>query len=454
MNEKEKELRKLLDTGKKHLWHPLLQHKLLEKQDLILFEKGNGIYLTDYTGKQYIDAFSGLWCVNIGYGREPLAEAAYQQMKKLPYYPFSQLNIPAINLAEKLSNILPAGLERIFFANSGSEAVETALKISRQSQRQRFPGESRFKFIARYKGYHGFTMGALSATGQTMRKAKFEPLVPGFIHVHPPYCFRCGYGKTYPECNIECATNIQEIIRHEDETTIAAVIAEPIIGGGGVITPPDEYFPILREICHQHNVLLIFDEVITGFGRTGKPFACMHWDVTPDIMTLAKGISSAYLPLAACVTTQEVFERFLGDVEEAKELAQVSTFGSHAVSCATACANLDIIINEKLWDNARDVGKYLMEKLMEFKDLPVIGEIRGKGLIIGIEFVKEGKIPADEKTMAKIVKDLREKGVIVGRNTYTVKGFANVIFIAPPLIVTRAEADIIIKAIKSTIESI
>ena len=283
------------DIDRDHVWHPIFQHQNLEQANLTIFEEAQGTTITDVDGRQYLDAYSGLWNVNVGYGRQEIADAVYQQMRKLSYYPHSQINMPATLLAKQLADLLPGNLNHVYFSNSGSEANETAIKIARQYGRQVYPKQNRYKIISRYRGYHGFTYGAMSATGQSPRKAAFEPLVPGFNHVHPT-----------------CVDEIIRTIRWEGAETIIAIIAEPIIGGGGVILPPDDYFAKLREICDRHNLLLIIDEVITGFGRTGAMFACEHWDIQPDIITLAKGVTSGYLPLSACVTTTEVFNAFLG----------------------------------------------------------------------------------------------------------------------------------------------
>jgi taurine-pyruvate aminotransferase len=443
---------RIQEIGRKHLWQPLLQHSLLETQKPLVITEGKGCYVIDSEGHEYLDAFSGLWAVNIGYGRQEVADAVYRQMNQLMYYPLSQLNVPAALLAEKLASILPGDLERIFFVNSGSEAVETALKIARQYGRQKYPGENRYKIISRYRSYHGFTMGALSATGQKMRKRKFEPLVPGFLHAHPPYCYRCPLNLKYPECNIQCAEEIGNIIQHEGKESVAAVIAEPIIGGGGVIVPPPEYFPKLRKICDDHGVLLIADEVITGFGRTGTLFASEAFNIQPDMITLAKGISSAYLPLAACATTPNVFEAFLGSPGAELEFGQVSTFGGHPVACAAGLANLDILLRERLWENSAEVGSYLLKRLEQLKEFPIVGDVRGKGLLAGIEIVMdENKTPADDKTIGAILKGAREEGVIVGRMAMAVTDYNNVVALSPPLSLKKEEADRIVDALTKSI---
>jgi len=451
--EKRMSLEDYLKLDKEHIWHPMFQHSLLGEKNLMLIKEANGVTVTDYQGNEYLDAFAGLWNVNVGYGRDEIAEAVYEQMKTLSYYPHSQVNIPATLLAKQLSSILPGDVKHVFFCNSGSEANETAFKIARQYGRQKFPTQNRYKIISRYRGYHGFTYGALSATGQTPRRVKFEPLVPGFCHAQPAYCYRCSFGLAYPQCDLACATEIERIVQYEGVETVIAVIAEPIVGGGGVIVPPDGYLERLREICDRYELLLILDEVITGFGRTGTLFACQGWNVEPDIITLAKGISSGYLPLGACVTNSQVFEAFLGETGDDSEFTQVSTYGGHPVCCVASLANLKILLGEKLCENANIVGEYLLNKLKGLMQLPIVGDVRGKGLIIGIELVsdKTEKTPLPTEATVKIQQKIKEQGVLVGMSSHAVPGADNIICISPPLILTMAEADKIVTAIYNAI---
>ena len=428
-------------TDKAHVWHPMFQHQQLEETQLVVFESAHGTTLVDAEGREYLDAYSALWNVNVGYGRQEIADAVYAQIQQLPYYPHSQINVPATVLAEQLAGCLPGDLNHVYFCNSGSEANETAIKIARQYGRQTYPNENRYKIISRYRGYHGFTYGALSATGQARRRKAFEPLVPGFPHAHPPYCYRCPIGLNYPSCGIACADEIERIIQGEGPETVIAIIAEPIIGGGGVIVPPDEYLPRLRQICDDYGLLLILDEVITGFGRTGKMFACEHWDVQPDLITLAKGLTSGYVPLGACVASDSVFNAFLGESDENKEFAQVCTYGGHPVACAAGIANLEIIQKERLWENAEKVGAYLLKRLETLGTLPIVGDVRGKGLMIALELVQDGGALLETAKTNQIVGQLREKGVIVGKIGHAVEEPENIIFVAPPLILTQAEAD-------------
>ena len=438
-------------VDKAHVWHPLFQHQRLEETALAVFESAHGTTVVDVEGREYLDAYSALWNVNVGYGRQEIADAVYEQIQKLPYYPHSQINVPATMLAEQLAACLPGDLNHVYFCNSGSEANETAIKMARQYGRQTYPGENRYKIISRYRGYHGFTYGALSATGQARRRKAFEPLVPGFPHAHPPYCYRCPIGLDASTCGVACADDIERIIQGEGPETVIAIIAEPIIGGGGAIVSPDEYLPKLRHICDDYGLLLILDEVITGFGRTGKMFACEHWDVQPDLITLAKGLTSGYLPLGACVASTKVFNAFLGDTDENKEFAQVCTYGGHPVACAAGSANLKILQEERLWENAEKVGTHLLSKLETLRALPIVGDVRGKGLMLGVELIEtDGSHLATAKTN-QIVGQLREKGIIVGKIGHAVEEPENIIFIAPPLILTEAEADRIFETLRQVL---
>ena len=439
------------ETDKAHVWHPLFQHQRLEETPLSVFESAHGTTLVDAEGHEYLDAYSALWNVNVGYGRQEIADAVYAQIQQLPYYPHSQINVPATVLAEQLAACLPGDLNHVYFCNSGSEANETAIKIARQYGRQNYPGENRYKIIGRYRGYHGFTYGALSATGQAQRRKAFEPLVPGFPHAHPPYCYRCPLGLEASSCGIACADEIARIIQSEGPETVIAVIAEPIIGGGGVIVPPDAYLPKLRQICDDYGLLLIFDEVITGFGRTGKMFACEHWDVQPDLITLAKGLTSGYLPLGACVASTEVFNAFLGDSDESREFAQVCTYGGHPVACAAGIANLKILQEERLWENSEKIGAQLLSKLETLRNFPIVGDVRGKGLMIAVEFVEADGAHLETARTNRIVGQLREKGIIVGKIGHAVDEPENIIFIAPPLILTEAEADRIFETLRQVL---
>ncbi|MDE0313605.1 MAG: aminotransferase [Candidatus Poribacteria bacterium] len=439
------------EIDKAHVWHPLFQHQRLDETDLLVFKSAQGTTLVDAEGNEYLDAYSALWNVNVGYGRQEIADTVYAQIQELCYYPHSQINVPATELAEQLAECLPGDLNHVYFCNSGSEANETAIKIARQYGRQTYPGENRYKIISRYRGYHGFTYGAMSATGQARRRKAFEPLAPGFHHAHPPYCYRCPLGLDEKSCNDACVNDIERIIQSEGPETVIAVIAEPIIGGGGVIVPSDDYFSKLRKICDDYGLLLILDEVITGFGRTGKMFACEHWDIQPDLITLAKGLTSGYIPLGACVASTSVFNTFLGDSDENREFSQVCTYGGHPVACAAGVANLKILQSERLWENSEKVGSYLLEKLKTLESLPIVGDVRGKGLMLAVELIQTDGAHLETAKTNQIVGQLRENGVIVGKIGHAVDEPENIIYIAPPLILNESEADQIFNTLREVL---
>ncbi len=434
-----------------HLWHGNLQHNGLDQRPPLEVAGADGCWIWDAEGRRYLDGMAGLWCVNVGYGRRRIVDAVAAQMAQMPYYPLTQSHGPGARLAARLAGLLPPELGRVFFLNSGSEAVETALKIARLASRRLHPRENRFKIISRYRAYHGFTMGAMSATGQAFRKRGFEPLVPGFFHVVPPDPYRCDFCSREPGCTLACADEFDRVIRMEGPDTVAAIIMEPVIGGGGVLPAPDGYIRRVREICDRYGVLLIIDEVITGFGRTGKLFGFEHSGVTPDIATFAKGLTSAYLPLAATVATDRVFQAFSSAEDDSAKFTQVSTFGGHPCSCAAGLANLDILTEERLWENSARVGAYLRNRLIELR-APSVGEIRGVGLLLGLEMVEAGtRTPMREAQVISIQRAIRDRGVIVGRNNDTAPGLCNTLTISPPLTLTEGEADIIVEAISASL---
>lgn len=439
------------DLDLKHVWHGNLQHRGLETRPPLEVVRAEGCYVFDSDGRQFLDGMAGLFCVNVGYGRQEIVDAVTAQMSQLAYYPLTNSHGPAALLAARLAGLLPDGMGRVFFSNSGSEAVETALKMARQCARRLHPGQNRYKIIARHRGYHGFTMGALSATGQTPRRAAFEPLVPGFLHVPPPDHYRCSFCSPQPACTLACADEFERVIRMEGPETVAAVIAEPVIGGGGIFPAPEGYLERLRATCDRYGVLLIMDEVITGFGRTGRLFGFEHAGIRPDILTFAKGLTSAYLPLGATVASEAVFETFQGDPESDAKFTQVSTFGGHPSSCAAGLANLEILTRERLWENSATVGSYLLGRLRELKSRWV-GDIRGLGLLIGLELVADAnQTPLPERRMVQLQRELREAGVLVGRNNDSLPGYCNVLILSPPLILTRAQADTIVEAIAAVL---
>ncbi len=442
---------KWVEKDRKYIWHAMSGYD--PESAHMTIASAEGAWVTDIEGNRYLDGMSGLWCVNVGYGREELARAAYDQLNTLPFYPLTKSHVPAIELGEKLNEWLD-GEYVFFFSNSGSEANEVAFKVARQYHEQN--GEpSRWKFISRYRSYHGNTLATLAATGQAQRKYRYEPLSPGFIHVVPPDSYRGHLNVEDPEeCARLYAEEIERAIVWEMPETVAGVIMEPIITGGGILIPPESYMGRVKEICEKHGVLLISDEVICGFGRTGKKFAHQHYSVEPDIVSMAKGITSAYFPLSATAVKRELYETF-ANTGEYDRFRHVNTFGGHPAGCAVAIKNLQIMEDEKLPERSAEKGEKLLEKLSELKNHQNVGDVRGRGLLIGIEFVeeKENKTPAPEMA-TKVLADCQKRGLIVGKNADTVAGFNNIVSLSPPLSITGEDLDFIVATLGESVEAL
>ncbi len=443
--------------GVDSLWHPLTQHKPFQKQPPLHIVKGEGCYLTDQDGQTYLDALAGIWCVNVGYGRPELAEVAQQQIHQLNYLAPTMSHESGILLARKILDLLGmAG--RVYFTSSGSEANEAAFKIAWQyhAQARSSYGLPRYKIISRHRAYHGNTMAALSATGQAERKMGYGPLMPGIIHIPPPYPYRAHEKLTPAEHGLDCAKLLEDTIIYEGPQSVAAFIMEPIISGGGVLVPPDEYLPKVRQICDKYGVLLILDEVVAGFGRTGKMFGHEHWAVTPDIVTCAKGIASGYMPLAATAVKQSIFDAFLDETDDLSHFRHINTYGGHPVSTAVGLRNIELIEEEALVDQAATIGAYALEQLSELEEHPYVGEVRGKGLLLGVELVRDKvtKEPLDGAITGAVVNGCKAQGVMIGRNGNTVPGLNNVLVIAPPLVAREQEIDMVVEAMKQSLNKV
>jgi adenosylmethionine-8-amino-7-oxononanoate aminotransferase len=397
-------------SEERFLRHIFVRDQMAEwsKHPLIM-ARAEGVCYWDVHGKRYLDALSGIYVVSVGHNNRRVIEAIRRQYETLHFSPpMHGTNPVAIQLANLLAELAPGDLSTVKFQSGGAEVTEGAVKLARQYHRLTGnPGK--YKIISRYLSWHGSTLGALSASGLRSRKTVNEPLMPGFVHVFPPTCYRCPFGKSYPDCGITCARLINDVIEMEDPDTVAAILVEPIGHTGGIIDPPREYLPILRDICDRHNVLLIFDEIITGIGRTGQLFAAETFGVLPDVLCMGKGLSGGYAPLSALICRRPIADAFWGPIEENPGFVEGHTFEGNPISCAAGLAVLREILERDLCGNARAQGERLRAGLVRLANKhSVIGNIRGKGLLQGIEFVKN---PATKEPFPKDV----NFGVRVGR---------------------------------------
>jgi len=413
---------------------PLLLHRTSQsdiRNGITVMVRGEGVQVYDQDGKAYLDLEAGVTRpVHVGYGREELARAAYDQMRELAYFtPMQFTNLPAMELAERLAGITPEGLAKFIFECDGSEAVETALKIARHYHY--YQGDKgRFKVISRRGAYHGVNGLGVRALGTVLPMRQImEPLAPGAAFIESPYCYRCPHHLTYPACDMACARELARIIEFEGPDQVSAFIGEPIQQGFGALRPPDEYWPVIREICNQYGVLLIIDEVICGFGRTGKMFATEYFDVLPDMLVMAKGITSGYLPLGAVGVRPEV----MAPIET---LNHLHTYGNHPVPCAVAIRNIDLLQKENLIANSAARGAYFLDGLRSLIHHPTVGEVRGDGLWLAIDFTldKETREPYPGSSILSMISRAKTKGLII-------KTMGSALEFAPPLIIKEADID-------------
>lgn len=430
-----------------HLWmHNADWATMAEEGGPPIMVEGNGVRVTDSEGRVWIDAHGGYASVNAGYGHTEIADAMLAQMERLTYFPQGTTTAPMIRLAEKVGELAPGDLERVWPVSGGSEANETAIKIARAYHKRR-GDNGRYKIISRRGSYHGAT-GGVMWLGASSSLGDFEPAMPGMLYAPQPGEYRrdCG-GATAAECDERCADAIEELILLHSPSTVAAFIAEPV--ASGLAPPAPEYWRKARDICDRYGVLLIADEVVTGFGRTGKMFAMEHFGVTADIMTVAKGITSSYLPLAATVASTRVADAFAG---EDNVFRQALTFGGHPVTAAVALKNIEIIERDGLVDNAAQVGEYFLELLHELKaEHAIVGDVRGIGLLLGLELVSDraAKAPFAEGLQVgkRLTRKMREQGVIM-------RAGGDRVTLGPPLCITRDDVDEIVAAMDRAIGEI
>ena len=425
-----------------HLIMQLTPKTLIEK-GIPVISRGEGVHVFDTDGNKYLDLVAGVTRpVHLGYGNQELAQAIYDQMMELAYFtPLMFANEPAIKLAEVLSEITPGALNRFTFECDGSEAVETAMKLAKHYHY--FRGDKgRFKILSRKGAYHGVNGIGVRALGSVVpMRQMMEPLAPGSVFAESPYCYRCPYDLTYPNCDVVCASNIENIIEFEGPELFSAIIGEPIQQGFGALTPPKEYWSIVREICDKFGILLIIDEVICGFGRTGKMFATEHFDVQADIMTMAKGITSGYVPLGAVGATDAVMEPI-------EVFNHLHTYGNHPVPCAAGLKTIEILQRENLVEASETVGNYFLEGLRAMAHHAIVGEVRGVGMWTAIDFTADKKtrapLPADNLT--SMVARAMQKGLII-----KLAPVRQAFEFAPALTIEKEEIDEALKIIEECI---
>jgi putrescine---pyruvate transaminase len=430
------EIERLTAYDRSHIIHP--QFHLADHRDPIIFASGKGAVLTDVQGREYIDGLSSLWNVAVGYGRVELGEAAARQMSELAFSNSytGYANIPSIRLTERLLGLVSPNMSGVFYANSGSEANDMAMKAARYFWFVSGRPE-KLKIISRADAYHGGTMAATAITGMAPFHKGFGPEPPGFVQVPTCYAYRCQWCAGKPACTLACADNIETTILREGAETVAAVIAEPVHGAGGVIPPDPGYWPRLREICDRHDVLLIADEVITGFGRTGRWFGLEHWGVRADVVTFAKAVTSAYVPLSGFVVSQRLHQAILDAPADTKFMIGC-TNAAHPTACAVALRNLQIFDDERLVDRAASMGQRLNDALGRLSEMPNVGNVRGLGLMAAVEVVADKAtrqaFAPGEAIGPKLVRAMRDRGVVT-----RAKGES--ILFAPPLVITEEQID-------------
>jgi taurine-pyruvate aminotransferase len=417
--------------------------------------RGEGLRLWDVDGREYLDATSGgVWCVNLGYGRTEIAEAVHRQLLELPYYVGSAGNVPAARFAARLTARTP-GLTRLYYSNSGSEANEKALKMLRlKSFVEGRPG--RTAILYRDRDYHGTTYGALSCSGQPERSLGFGPLLDGFHPVPHALCYRCHFGESYPGCDLQCARAVGKAVEALGAENVAGGIFEPITAGGGVIVPVKEYWEIVSDTFKRHSLGLIIDEVVCGLGRTGTMFAYQGYGLAPDLVTMAKGLASAYMPISATAATEAVFGALQSGEGRLGYFRDISTFGGSAAAAAAALANLELIETGGLLDHVRAMGGRLIEGLRESLEHPNVGDVRGLGLLAGVEFVddKRTRAPLGEDKVIAVAAAMARRGVLAGRTNRSLPGYNTVINFAPAYVVTADDLDVILRAFRESVREV
>ncbi len=448
------DLTHVTEADRAHVWHHLLQHKALETTDPRIIVRGKGMRVWDQAGREFLDAVSGgVWTVNVGYGRESIADAVRDQLVEMNYFAQSAGSIPGALFAEKLIAKMP-GMSRVYYSNSGSEANEKVFKMVRQIS-ARFHNGGKSKILYRERDYHGTTIGVLASCGQPQRAQQYGPFPEGFVEV--PHCLEYRKQWDVEDYGRRAADAIEEVILREGPETVGCLCLEPVTAGGGVIVPPAGYWERVQEICAKYDVLLHIDEVVCGMGRTGEWFGYQNYGIKPDFVTMAKGLASGYAAISATVTTEKVFEMFKDASDPLSYFRDISTFGGCAAGPAAALENLRIIEDENLLENTKAMGARLVANLHALMEKhQVIGDVRGAGLFVGAELVSDRatKEPMAEALVQKVVAETNARGVIIGATNRSLPGFNNTLCFSPALIVTADEIDEITAAVDGALTAV
>ena len=444
---------RLQARDKAAIWHPFTQMADWEKDDPLVIERGEGNYLFDTEGRKYFDGVSSLWVNLFGHRRTEIDDAIRSQLDRVAHSTFLGLShAPAIELAEKLLAVAPPGLSRVFYSDNGSTAMEIAIKMAFQYWRQQEGGgRARQEFLTLSEAYHGDTIGSVSAGGIDLFHKIFRPLLFSTRRIPTPHCYRCPYGLTRPSCGLFCAERMEAEIRARKDL-LAAAIVEPLVqGAGGMLLMPEGYLARLRAVTRECGILLICDEVATGFGRTGTMFACEQEGVAPDILAVAKGMTGGYLPLAATLATGEIYRAFLGRYEEFKTFFHGHSYTANPLGCAAAIATLSIFEREEVLPRVSRLSETMARALAELSGHRNVGEIRQKGLMAGIEIVADRRtrerFPPGEKIGQRVVRKVRERGVIL-------RPLGDVIVLMPPLSSSESEIEFLVRSAAWAIEAV
>jgi adenosylmethionine-8-amino-7-oxononanoate aminotransferase len=434
-----------------YIWHPFTQMQDWERESPTIIVEGEGVYLKDLHGKWYLDGSSSIWVNLHGHRKRQIDSALIAQIQKLSHSTLLGLsNLPAIAFAEKLVKIVPAGLTKIFYSDNGSTAIEVALKIAFGYFKHRGYPEKR-KFVTFSDAYHGDTIGSVSLGGMPLFHDFYKPLLFEAIQVPSPYCYRCPLAKTYPSCQMACVDEVEKVLSAYHHEIVALVIEPRVQVASGMITAPIGHLKKIRELCTRYNVLMIADEVAVGFGRTGKLFACEREGVSPDIMALAKGITGGYLPLAATLTTQKIYDAFLGDYSEFKTFFHGHSYTGNPLGCAAAIANLEIFEKEAVLKKLKPKIAFFKKQLAPWKRWKHVGEIRQEGMMIGIELVadKQSKTPylLTLRVGKKICDEAKNNGVLL-------RPLGNIIVLMPPFSISFREMKKLILVVGEAIKKI